>query len=651
MECSSALNRDAVRQIKPLAAIRSEILTLALGLGCILLGVKAALLPFEHVSTLSEFVRWLLRWAVVSAADVFYLAMLTGGCWLAARATAARVWPRRLCRVGIYSVFYMSGLFGIFSLGFFYVTMQPFSVRMLSLVGGAGPMVSSVTPYLTPAMVTSLCLAPLAMLLLPWLVGRWGWLHNRAGWGWKTALASLALVIGYQAVAQAYIRSAWNQPYRWERRIACNPQWEFLASCVEEGLKDEPFTAYFGVGESDMRDFTRREQPAADPKPLPLAGPRPKNVLVIFLESTAAEYLSLYGAKHDTTPHLKQQVAEGGAVVFDNFYVSAPYSCKSVVSLSASVYPRIDWKLIVNDPQNFDVPTLTEVLQQQGYRTCYAHSGFWSWMHRQLFLQPRVETLIDAETIPVQRLNSWGVTDQHMFEATLDWIDTDRERPFCLLAYTIETHHPYATPREPVKFDVPDKGFGDYLNALRAADENIAWYLQELKERNLLDDTLVVITSDHGEAFGQHNQRSHNFGIYECNVHVPLVLIHPSLKDLPRNVAAPREQVDIAPTVLELLGMNAPADWQGRSLFRQDDDRPAYFFCVGNNVVLGLRDGDYKYLFYVDSGEEELFQVAADPAEEHSLAADMPDRCQDYRRRVRGWTQYQRAFLRQHGVE
>src|SRR5690606_36978457 len=114
---------------------------------------------------------------------------------------------------------------------------------------------------------------------------------------------------------------------------------------------------YFNTGLADASDFAAREnetagKPALEQTPLQLAGEKPKNVLIIFLESTAAEYLSLYGSRHPTTPHLDRMVKDRAAVVCDHFYVSAPYSCKSIVSLSASVYPRLDWNLIANDPQN-----------------------------------------------------------------------------------------------------------------------------------------------------------------------------------------------------------------------------------------------------------------------------------------------------------
>jgi arylsulfatase A-like enzyme len=374
-------------------------------------------------------------------------------------------------------------------------------------------------------------------------------------------------------------------------------------------------------------------------------------VVLINLESVGAEYCALYGSKHDTTPNLERLVKERGGIVFDNYYVAVPYSCKSMIALSHSVYPRLDWKLIVSESLDFDVPMISQVLQNEGYRVCYAHSGYWSWRGRDRYLKTRVDTLLDAEQLPDRKISSWGVEDKAMYEAALDWVDAEPGKPFYLYAFTIETHHPYATPHAPMDFDVDDEDLQDYLNSIRAADENIAWFFGELEKRKLLEDTLVIVTSDNGEAFGQHNQRSHNFCIYQSNVHLPLVLFHPSLKGYPQRMKAPREQIDIAPTILDALNVPSPAVWQGRNLFRENDPRPAYFFCVGNDVQIGLRDGGYKYTFYVGSGAEELYDIELDPRETKNLADDFPDRCADYRKRVAGMAKYQRPFLRAHGAD
>ncbi len=123
-----------------------------------------------------------------------------------------------------------------------------------------------------------------------------------------------------------------------------------------------------------------------------------------------------------------------------------------------------------------------------------------------------------------------------------------------------------------------------------------------------------------------------------------------SLVSLPRRGAAIGEQVDIAPTLLDALGIPAPAQWQGRSLFRPDVVPRAYFMCAANELRLGLRDGGYKYHYYVDTRREELFDVETDFDELDDLAGEQPERCLEYRRRAGGWVTCQKEFLARHGV-
>jgi arylsulfatase A-like enzyme len=189
-----------------------------------------------------------------------------------------------------------------------------------------------------------------------------------------------------------------------------------------------------------------------------------------------------------------------------------------------------------------------------------------------------------------------------------------------------------------------------YLDAVRGADAKIAWLYNELEKRGLADSTLIIITGDHGESFGQHNLRTHSFGIYEQAVHVPLVLLHPSLCDAPRHQSQVGRHIDLAPTVLDFLDISVPDAWQGRSLMRGGEDRRAYFLSVGNEVVLGLRDGKFKYHYYVDTLREELFDLESDPREDENLTAAEPSRAREYRSRLGGWVAWQHDFLAKHGV-
>ncbi len=198
---------------------------------------------------------------------------------------------------------------------------------------------------------------------------------------------------------------------------------------------------------------------------------------------------------------------------------------------------------------------------------------------------------------------------------------------------------------------ISEPSLNRYLNALRKADQSIAWLVQELDRRGLAESTLIVVTSDHGESFGQHGQWTHGFGVYQPQVVVPLVMIHPSLRDVPRRISEVRQQIDIAPTLLHLLGYASPAQWQGQSLFAPAAQPRAYFSSLGVRFNFGLRDGKYKYHHYINSGLDELFDLTTDPDELNNLASSHPELCRQYRRRLAGLVNYQSRFLAEHGVK
>jgi arylsulfatase A-like enzyme len=625
-------------------------LALAVSLGFCSLIAKLILLPFP-VSTLGEFTRWLLRLGLVVSPDICFAAGLAVVCWLVS--LPLRRWPGivvRTWRLCCISLFGLCAEYAIASVPMFKVTKVPFTVRLLSFVGGPEVMLSSASEYFPPATIALLIAAPLLVVAMPWILRRaWAarWL---APIGPKCLAALVATVALGGGACERYVqvRADWADPNRWERRIAQSPHWVLVASCLAELAKDKPFTQNYSFEEIDDGDF-RRPKPADPYSPLLPVEQRPKNVILIVLESIAAEYFGVQGSRFATTPNLDRLAAERG-VVFDNVYAQAASSCKSLLAISSSVYDRPDWLLIVRDHPLFDVPALPQVLKQRGYRTCYAHSGHWSWQRREQYLQEHgVDELIDAANHREEKVNSWGVGDQRMFAELVDWIDINPDRPFFAYAYTIETHHPYVAPPEHYDFGVKDEELARYLDAVRAADAKIAWLYDELEKRGLADSTLIVVTADHGESFGQHNLRTHSFGIYEQAVHVPLVLLHPSLRDAPRREARVGRHIDLAPTVLDFLDLPVPDGWQGRSLMR-DDETPAYFLSVGNEVVLGLREGQFKYHYYVDTLHEELFDLETDPQEDKNLAEAKPELARKYRSRLGGWVAWQREFLAKHGV-
>ncbi len=639
----SSKPHDATAGDNVVLRARAEIQRLGLGLVLLLLTAKVLLLPFP-VTTAGEFVRYLLRLAIVAAPDLCFAEELTACAW-----ASCRWWTslplRRMARPACFLLFFAAGLYGAASVPIFQWTKAPLTLPVLMFAGGTTKMASSVSACIGWGTLAGLLIAPLAMFVLARMLQR-----VRRGplvrpLSWRAVALLLCLTSAYGIACRSYVHARWTDPNRWERRIAVSPHLVFASSCLKQ-VFSPGFSAAFAEG--DDRDFRSPKSSDAPDVFAGQAGIRPKNVVLIVLESTSAEYLELYGGRWQTMPHLAHLAAERG-VVFENMYVQTPSSCNSLVAYTNGVLARLDWTLIVRDSPEFSVPSLPKVMAENGYRTCFAHAGYWSWKDRDAYLRRcGVEKIIDADTVPAAAVNSWGIADRDMFQATLDWVDSDQQ-PFFLLAYTIETHHPYVARAPLADFGVDDEEFNRYLNALRAADETVAWFIEELDRRGLTDSTLIAVTSDNGESFGQHNQRIHSFCIYEPAVHVPLVLIHPALKDHPRRVAGVRQQVDIPYTLTQMLGIKPPQVWQGDHLFRKQGNDHAYFYAIGNEVILGMRDGPWKYHYYVDSGLEELFHVASDSAELKNVSSLHTAKCTDFKRRLGGMVNFQREFLSRMG--
>ena len=178
----------------------------------------------------------------------------------------------------------------------------------------------------------------------------------------------------------------------------------------------------------------------------------------------------------------------------------------------------------------------------------------------------------------------------------------------------IAGHHPYVTPTAGPFPEGPL--IGRYRNALHYSDQIIGSLVQGLRDRGLLERTLLVIFGDHGEAFGEHaGNFGHSIFIYEENIRVPYLVVAPGLIRAPICLGRVVSLVDTAPTVLDLLGMARPASFQGRSIL-EDRHNMALFCTDYSQGLIGLRDERWKFIHNLDLGRSQLFDLEGDPMSE-----------------------------------
>jgi arylsulfatase A-like enzyme len=254
------------------------------------------------------------------------------------------------------------------------------------------------------------------------------------------------------------------------------------------------------------------------------------------------------------------------------------------------------------------------------------------------------EILEDAGAIGGHFESSFGVDEPSTVNRALAWIDSIAPGERFFLTYLpIAGHHPYDTP-EAGPF--PERDEADrYLNALHYADAALGTLIQGLRARGLEDRTLFVVFGDHGEAFGQHDGNyGHSLFLYEENIHVPYLIAAPGLIDGEVRVGGAVSLIDTAPTIFDLVGLPAPAGYQGESAL---GDKPgmALFYTDYSLSLMGLRDGCWKYVYELDSGRSKLFDLCQDSAESKDLSDLYPERVTAYREHVQRWTAAQKALL------
>ena len=165
------------------------------------------------------------------------------------------------------------------------------------------------------------------------------------------------------------------------------------------------------------------------------------------------------------------------------------------------------------------------------------------------------------------------------------------------------------------------------------------------EQRHLVDQTLVVVVGDHGEAFGRHGQFSHPNKIYEENCHVPLLLINPRLFAGQRFPVV-GGVIDIGPTIAELLSQSPPKTWQGRSLFSATRPNRTYFFAPWSDYLFGYREERIKFLYNATHGTYELYNLATDPAERNNLIEEHREDIPVHMQRLAAWVQNQNRYFR-----
>lgn len=360
------------------------------------------------------------------------------------------------------------------------------------------------------------------------------------------------------------------------------------------------------------------------------ASASPPNILFLLLESVRHNALGVYAsgssATQSDTPFLDQVAREGWRV--EHAYTTVPHTSKALVGIYCGTFPRFETEIIEAQPGGLALTCLPHLLGAAGYRSGHFQTAPGSFEDRLQFLDNvGFDDHFTQESITGSdwsKLGYLGVDDRAMVAPAIEWMrsQTAGGVPFFASLLTIASHHPYVSPGNIGAVESPAQANAAYVKAIRYTDRLVAELFAEMRKHGLLDNTLVVITGDHGEAFSEHGQIGHNGVGYEEGIRVPLILHGPML-GAPRVIPGLRQHIDIMPTVLEAAGIGFAGMLPGKSLSDNAQGHSELITsCFYSDYCLSHQAADgRKILFFHGKRTAEMYDLQADPAERRNLFA------------------------------
>jgi arylsulfatase A-like enzyme/Tfp pilus assembly protein PilF len=364
------------------------------------------------------------------------------------------------------------------------------------------------------------------------------------------------------------------------------------------------------------------------------------NILLVSIDTCRADHLGCYGYKRPTTPNI-DAVARDGAM-FKMALTPVPLTKPAHCSMFTGMYPPthgVHWNTSSEHLADTNV-TLAKVLRQAGHQTAAFIGGF------PLDARFGLNRGFDTYDGYFDNKGSKGLDQDHDAEQVTrrasPWLDEHAKRPFFLFLHFYDAHVPYA-PHPPYTSQYDDDL---YAGEIAYIDHNIGQVLDRLRALGVYDNTLLIITGDHGEGLGEHGEMKHGYFIYQSTLRVPLVIRAPHCGQgiqVDGNVSL----VDIVPTVLKLVGLKVPAGVEGVDLRPVLEGRPApdqrkpvlaeslEAATFGCSPLHGIVDGNWKYIL---APRPELYDLNHDPGEETNLASRETQVAQRLRGRLEAMT-------------
>ena len=415
-------------------------------------------------------------------------------------------------------------------------------------------------------------------------------------------------------------------------------------------VEEETTEAAGVVEESGTGEETTTEEDSPDT--IPDAGPpasnaslaetprtEKRNVVLIHLESARARSVTPYNEDLKTMPFLDE--LSKSSLLAEHARVVVPRSSKGSTAINCGIEPAL-YPGPEFEPGGIPAPCLASLLKEQDYRTVFfqsvsnAANSYWDDdlarnFGYEEFYPPEV-----MDTTGFQVTNSFGYEEDIMLEPSEGWLRANYDKPFLAQYFTGTGHYGYDCVPNRYGYEQfsENEELDRYHNCLRMLDFFLQNLFDQYKRLGLYEDTIFVLYGDHGEGFREHGRYMHGDNPYEEGLRVPLLIHAPGWFENGERAKGLSSQIDVLPTVLEMLGYEVAGEYPGYSLLHPlPEDRTLMSSCVYPYRCMASLKGTEKYIYHYGDQPDELFDLSEDPFEQHNLTGERDKKELDERRK------------------
>ena len=427
--------------------------------------------------------------------------------------------------------------------------------------------------------------------------------------GWALGLMLGVCVIAYKMPLPEFSSNAFAN------ELADNGWRSFIAAARQNKLDYRQFYATRPDVEvmADLQRLSGRGQVSASNTGLIKAGSKPAqqpNVVIIMMESMSAEYMETFGNNQGITPNLDRLGKEG--MLFTRLYATGTRTVRGLEALSAALPPQ-PGAAVVRWPNITNLNTLGSTLAARGWEPNFIYGGYGMFDNMNSYFESQAYKVTDRKSFKeglVQFENIWGVADEHLFDQVLINMDKDTAAGKHVFAHIMTTsnHRPFTYPDGRIDIPSPAKREG----GVKYADYAIGRFFEMAKKKPWFDNTIFLIVADHCASSSGKSK------IPVFRYHIPAIIYAPKLV-APKQVDTLASQIDLAPTLLAMLGLEGDDHFVGRDILKTPPEEGRALLSTYQN--LGYMKGNVMTVLQ-PKRKIETFRISADGKEAQLIATE-----------------------------